>query len=82
MRRGVISAGYSHVIPSQPTENQELNRKSIKTETTCAAVLVGTVSYSPARMAMVAPINNAVHNMRLRLPQRSITKIEIAAVRK
>jgi len=82
IRSGVISAGYSQVIPNQPTENQELNKNSMRTDTTCAAVLVGTISYRPARMAIVAPIKIAVHNMSLRRPNRSITKIEMAAVRK
>jgi hypothetical protein len=27
MDRGVISAGYSHVMPSQPTAKKELNTK-------------------------------------------------------
>jgi hypothetical protein len=35
--RGVTSAGYSQVIPNHPIENQVLNKKRQRTETTCAA---------------------------------------------
>lgn len=34
IRRGVTSAGYSQVIPSQPIENQVLNKKRQRTEMT------------------------------------------------
>ena len=53
--KGVTSAGYNHVIPSQPIENHVLNRNKHSTEMSCAALLPAcSILYNPARTAIVA----------------------------
>lgn len=83
IRKGVISAGYNHVIPSHPTENHELNKNRHSTEMTCAALFPAyTSSYSPARTAIVPPMRIHVESKRFLRPNRSITKMAMEAVRK
>ena len=73
IRKGVTSAGYSHVIPSQPIENHVLKRKRQRTEMTCAAVLsFPTEMYRPAKTTNVAPIAIEVEIINFLRPSRSI----------
>ena len=82
-RKGVTSAGYSQVIPSQPIENQVLNKNRHRTETTWAALFpLFSMSYKPAKTAIVTAWNAAIHSMRGRRPARSMMKMAMILVMK
>lgn len=73
IRRGVISAGYSQVIPSQPMAKKVLKTK----RNTIPAIWYGLSSgreLTPARMAMVMAWPTAPNNISLRRPIRSTKK--------
>lgn len=80
IRRGVISAGYSQVIPSQPTAKNELktNKKTMPTIWHALASLEPT----PARIAMEAHCPAAPKSISFRRPTRSTNQIAGREARK
>jgi hypothetical protein len=73
---GVISAGYSHVIPSHPMAKKELNtnRKTVASSPKLALLML---LRAPARMAMDADMPAAPNIIKDRRPNFSIVNIAI-----
>src|SRR5690242_2225811 len=76
IERGVISAGYSQVMPSHPMAKKELNTNSMTVATKAQALFV-TLLVAPARMHMVALIPTAPKIINLRRPNLSMVKMAI-----
>ena len=80
MRSGTISAGYSHVIPSQP-----MAKKVLKIKRKAAAMMPGAVPpilVITARMIIEADMPAAPKSMSLRLPTFSMMNTAIQDARK
>lgn len=77
---GVTSAGYSQVIPSQPTAKKELKTNNITVAMRAHALLL-TLLMVPAMMAMVALMPIAPNSINLRRPNLSMVKMAIQEAR-
>jgi hypothetical protein len=73
---GVISAGYNHVIPSQPMAKKELNTKR-KTVASSPKLALLMLLRAPARMAMEADMPAAPNIIKDRRPNFSMVKMAI-----
>ena len=81
MRRPTISAGYNHVMPSQPRAKNELNTNSRMQEMICAAPFPERLpSIASRTKEMVCP--KEPMSMSLRRPTRSMMKMAMRLARK
>lgn len=76
MDRGVISAGYNHVMPSQPMAKKELKTKR-KTVARRPKLVLPMLLVAPARTAMDIDIPAAPNIIKERRPNFSIVKMAI-----
>ena len=76
MDKGVISAGYNHVMPSQPMAKKELKTKR-KTVARRPKLVLPMLLVAPARTAMDIDIPAAPNIIKERRPNFSIVKMAI-----
>ena len=74
--RGVISAGYNHVMPSQPMAKKELKTKR-KTVARRPKLVLPMLLVAPARTAMDIDMPAAPNIIKERRPNFSIVKMAI-----
>lgn len=76
MDKGVISAGYNHVMPSQPMAKKELKTKR-KTVARRPKLVLPMLLVAPARTAMDIDMPAAPNIIKERRPNFSIVKMAI-----